>query len=102
MLTEQTRAEQIGLLGENRVAGWIFAALACAVLIWWTVRTIRQKRNTGYALICVPVFAAALAGIVMIQNRVMLSGNAPAQLVVQLCLALLAVKAVLCMGRVSR
>ena len=102
LITESFRAVQIPLLGEARITGWIAAGVLAAVLAGWTVRTFRQKRNTGYALACIPVFLASIAGIVVIQNEILRTGIAAADLAMQICLALLAFKSVICMGRVSR
>jgi len=73
-----------------------------AVLAVWTVRALRQKRNTGYIFACIPVYAVSVAGIVLIQNRVVETVYPAVNLGMQALLSLLALKAALCMGRVTR
>lgn len=102
LVTENFRAEQIGPASDFRMNGWLAAGIMLLVLTGWTVRAFRQKRNTGYAAACVPVFLASIAGIALIQNRVLKTGLPAADLAAQACLSLLALKAVLCMGRVTR
>ena len=102
LVTETFRENQIALLGSARIAGWIAAGTMAVILAAWTARAFRIKRNTGYALACVPVFLISIAGMVLIQNGIVRTGIPAADLIMQVCLALLALKAVLCMGRVSR
>ena len=102
MVTESFRAEQISLLGETRIVGWLAAGVMALLLIVWTYRAFRQNQNTGYAFACVPVFAVSVAGIVLIQNQVLRIGIPAADLAAQICFALLAAKSLLCMARVSR
>ena len=103
MLTENLRLRQIAALPEDfRIAGWAAAAAMALILILWMGRAFRQQKNTGYAFACLPVFVLSVAGIVLIQNGI-LTGYTPAvDVIAQVCLALLALKAVLCMGRVTR
>ena len=101
-VTEGFRAEQPVLSGIPWAAGWAALTVMAAALAGWTVRAFRQKKNTGYACACVPVFAAAGAALALMRFGLMLGNNAPAALAVEICCALLAVKAVLCMGRVTR
>jgi len=103
MLTENLRLRQIAALPEDfRIAGWAAAAAMALILILWTGRAFRQQKNTGYAFACLPVFGLSVAGIVLIQNGI-LTGYTPAvDVIAQVCLALMALKAVLCMGRVTR
>ena len=102
MVTEHLRAEQIALLGSVRIVGWLAMGCMAVILACWTARIVHQKRNTGYAYACVPVFAASAAGLALIGNQVIRIGIPAADLGMQVCLALLALKAVLCAGRVSR
>jgi hypothetical protein len=48
------------------------------------------------------VFLLSVAGIALIQNQILQTGVPAADLAGQICFSLLALKAVLCMGRVSR
>ena len=102
MVTESFRAEQIVPAGGTRIIGWLAAAVMAVILFRWILRAFRQKRNTGYALACVPVFAISVAGIVLIQNGIIGTGIPAADLAGQICCALMAVKALICMGRVTR
>ena len=90
------------LFGLGGVTGWIAAGLMAAVLIHWTGRTIRQRKNIGYAWACAPVFVLSIAAVTLIRNGIPELGNPPAEAVLTVCFTLLAVKSVLCMGRVSR
>ena len=102
LMTEGFRAAQIELLGPDRIVGWLAAGAMAAVLAWWTVRTFRQRKNTGYAFACLPVFVVSVIALVLIRNEVFLTRIPAADLILQAVCALLAMKAVLCMGRVSR
>ena len=102
MVTEHFRLHQILIPDDFRIAGWAAAAVLALTLGIWTARAFRQHKNTGYAFACVPVFAASVAGIVLIQNEILGTGIPAADLAGQVCFALLALKAVLCMGRVTR
>ena len=101
-VTEGFRAAQLSLLGETRVVGWLAAGVVLAGLVVWCARNLRQKRNTGYILACIPVFLVSITGIVLIQNGVIRSGIPAVNLAAQCCFALLAMKAALCLGRISR
>ncbi len=102
LVTDGFRAEQLPWMGEARITGWLSAGLMLAALAVWTARTFRKRKNTGYAFVCVPVFAASVALAAMVRNEIILADNPPARLVLTVCGALLALKAALCMGRVSR
>lgn len=102
LVTDGYHAEQLPWLGQSRITGWLFAGLMFAVLAAWTGRAFRQKKNTGYAFACVPVFAASVTLTALLRNGIILKDNPPAVLVLMICSALLSLKAVLCMGRVSR
>ena len=101
-VTEGLRAGQTVLFEIPWAAGWAALAVMAIVLTGWTVRAFRQKKNTGYAYACIPVFAVTGTLLVLLQKGILLSYNAPAALAAEVCCALLAVKAVLCMGRVTR
>ena len=102
VVTESLRANQIALLGDSRIVGWLACGVMAMVLVWWARRTIRQRKNTGYVFACVPVFLISMTGIVLIQNGIARTGLAAADLAMQAVLALLAFKAVICLARVSR
>ena len=101
-VTEGLRAGRTVLFEIPWSAGWAALAVMAIVLTGWTVRAFRQKKNTGYAYVCIPVFAVTGTLLVLLQKGILLSYNAPAALAAEVCCALLAVKAVLCMGRVTR
>lgn len=101
-VTEGLRAGRTVLFEIPWSAGWAALAVMAIVLTGWTVRAFRQKKNTGYAYVCIPVFAVTGTLLVLLQKGILLSYNAPAALAAETCCALLAVKAVLCMGRVTR
>lgn len=100
--TEPVRIHQIRLLGDFRIVGWLAAAAMALPLVFWTVRAFRQKRNTGYAAACIPVFILSIAGIMLIVNNAFRVDLFAARLILFICLQLLSLKAVLCMGRVTR
>ena len=102
LVTESLRANQLPLLGQERIVGWLAAGLMGLVLVCWILRGIRQHKNTGYALACVPVFVLAIAGIVLFQNGILKTAYPLADLILQFLCALLSLKSVLCMGRVTR
>ena len=92
-----------GLLpGEIRIAGWLALAVMAAALAGWSLRDHRQEKNTRYVIACVIVFLGSATAVVLIQNNLILERNAPAGLVIRVLCAALAMKAVLCMGRISR
>ena len=101
-VTEGFRAGQTVLFGTSWAAGWAALAAMAIVLTAWTVRAFRQKKNTGYTAACIPVFAVTGILLVLLQKGILLSHNAPAALTAEVCCARLAMKAVLCMGRVIR
>ena len=86
---------------EIRIPICIAAAVLLICLLVWTGRAFRHKQNTGYAGICIPVFLIFTAGI-FLQDGGILSVNFRADLAIRVVCALLVMKAVLCMGRVSR
>ena len=100
MLTASFHEE--GILFAPAAAEIVNAGLLGLMLILWTLRAFRQKKNTGYAFACVPVFLASAVILQLILRGIIRTGNPPADLVMEVCLALLALKAALCMGRVSR
>lgn len=84
-----------------RIPVCIAAAVLLICLLVWTGRAFRHKQNTGYAGICIPVFLVFTAGI-FLQDAGILSVNTRADLAIRIVCVLLVMKAVLCMGRVSR
>lgn len=82
-------------------ARWGAAGVMLLSLLFFLARSFRQKKNTGYAWACVPVFAVFTAGI-LLQDAGVLTVNPRADLAIRLVCALLSLKAVICMGRVSR
>lgn len=74
--------------------------LICMAL--WIWRGSEEQKNTGYALACVLVFAGCLVMTVLLRTGRFSAGNELADLAIQTGCALLAMKAVLCVGRVSR
>jgi len=102
IVTEEFRANQAAFLGESRVAGWIAAGLGLIVMIVWAARTVKKHEKTGYAFVCVPVYIVMILGIALMRQNGWLAANAPAELVIEIVAALIALKALICMGRVSR
>ena len=102
LVTDGFHRAESGLFGMGGYTGWIAAGVMAIALIGWTARAGRQKINTGYAWACVPVFLGAVAAIALIRNGISPWKNPPAELTIMICAAMLAMKAALCMGRVSR
>ncbi len=100
-VTESFRANQIRLPGERPV-GWIALAAGTIVFVCWMIRLFRQRGGRSYVLACVPVYLISVTGLALIRNGMLLQENDPAGLILQIALALLAMKATLCAGRVSR
>ena len=99
--TEPLRAAEEGLPGGRTPVMILFAAVLGLILALWTVRTLKQHQHTGYALACVPVYLAA-AAVIFLQRAGILTVNPLADGVIRAVCALLAMKAAVCMGRVSR
>ena len=102
LVTDGFHRAENGLFGMGSYTGWAAAGAMAIALIAWTVRTGRQKKNTGYAWACIPAFFAAVTVIALVRNGFFQWQNPPAELAIMICAALLAMKAALCMGRVSR
>ncbi len=101
MLTEGFRAPEAALFGVRLLALYLAAGILALCLLFWTRRALRTKENTGYALACVPVFCTA-AAVIILQSLGILRVNPAADPAIRLACALLAMKAVICMGRVGR
>ncbi len=101
MITEGFRAPEAALCGTQLLPVYLSAAVMFLCLVFWTRRALRIKENTGYALACVPVFCAA-STVVILQGLDVLTVNPGADLAIRCACALLAMKAVICMGRISR
>lgn len=102
LVTDGFRMEQLPLMGNARISGWLFAGIMLIVLILWSGRAMRMHQKTGYMLACWPVLLAAVAVMVLTRNQIIRTGNAVADMIMICCAALLGLKAVLCMGRVTR
>ena len=101
MITESFRSTRLPFLTYAGTVTWMAAGAMLIVLLIWVFRTARQKKNTGYAYACVPVFAASVT-VIILQEMEILTINPRADLAILCACSLLAMKAVLCMGRVSR
>ncbi len=101
MITEGFRAPEAALCGTVLLPVYLSAGLMSLCLVIWTRRALRTKENTGYALACVPVFCAASA-VVILEGLGVLNVNPGADLAIRCACALLAMKAVICMGRIGR
>ncbi len=98
LITERFRAgEACGI----RPMEYVSAGVLVLCLALWVTRAFRQHKNTGYAWACVPVMVASLAAVAL-QGLGILSVNPAADLAIRCACALLALKAVVCMGRVTR
>ena len=102
LITDEFHGSQPGLFGAGSIMGWLAAGIMLIILIHWSGRTIRQRKHTGYIPVCTVLFLLSVALIVLIRNRILPLDNPPAELVLICIGALLALKAVICMGRVSR
>ena len=100
LVTEDFRDGTVVWIGAS--AAMLAAVCVLAVnLVFWTVRTARQKGNMNYALACFPVFAGTVA-LILLEGVGVLTVNPAADLAIRIVCALLAIKAVICMGRISR
>lgn len=94
--------------GQELLPGTVSAEslLALAALIAGflpaAVRLGRRETGRAWLAACIPVLMASAAAVLLIQHRTLETGNAAADLILQAAFALLALKAVLCAGRVSR
>ena len=77
-------------------------AMMLLCLIYWICRSARMKKNTGYILFCTPVFMAGCAVLVTGASGLLRIGRQPADMIVRTVCGLLCMKAVICMGRVTR
>ncbi len=101
LITEGFRAPEAARLGTELLPVYLSAAVMLLYLLIWTRRALRKKENTGYALACVPVFCV-FSAVVILQGLKVISLNPGADLAIRAAGALLAMKAVICMGRISR
>ena len=102
LMTEPFRESQLPAFGEIRFSG---IAAGCTMLIclaFWVARAVNEKKNAGYAFACIPVFIAGCAVVLLQARQIISTGNPAAEMAVSSACALLAIKACLCMGRVSR
>ncbi|MBR2662968.1 MAG: hypothetical protein IKE25_04570, partial [Clostridia bacterium] len=102
LITEGVRISQPGIGGLPPVMGWLAAADMLICLLIWMIRGIRTHQHPGYILACPLVWVGSIALIVLIRNQMLLFDHPVAEMIIILCSALLAIKAVLCMGRISR
>ncbi len=101
LITEGFRAREAALCGTAGLPVYLLAGLMLMILVLWTGRAAQNRENTGYALACFPVFLAGTA-VIVLQETEVLRVNPAADLAIRGSCALLALKAVICMGRVSR
>lgn len=103
MIVISTIAREDGLkLGNMPVQVWIGFLLIMIPLLVWAVRNGRQKKNTAYIIVCTAVFFLT-AAVVAVREYSELLGNETVTLTaIRTGASLLAVKATLCLGRVSR
>ena len=103
MIVISTIAREDGLkLGNMPVQVWIGFLLIMIPLFVWAVRNGRQKKNTAYIIVCTAVFFLT-AAVVAVREYSELLGNETVTLTaIRTGASLLAVKAALCLGRVSR
>ncbi len=101
LMTEGFRAPEAALCGIRLLTVYLAAGILALCLVLWSRRALKAKENTGYALACVPVFCATVA-VIILQSLGILQVNPAADQAIRLACALLAMKAVICMGRVSR
>ena len=102
LVTEGVRISQPGIGGMPPVNGWLAAASMLICLLIWMIRDIRTYQHPGYIWACSLVWAGSIALIVLIRNHILIFDHPLADTLLVLCAALLAMKAVLCMGRISR
>lgn len=101
MVTEGFRANQEAR-SLGGLAGWAAGALTLFVLGIWVGRAIRCRLHTGYAWACVPLTLASIVFLVLIQNGILSVGIPAVDLGMQAGFALLCIKSLCCMGRVTR
>ena len=101
LITERFRSTRLPFLTYAGTITWLAAGVMFAVLVIWTYRTVKNKKNTGYAYACLPVFVASIA-VIVLQGVEVIVINPRADLAILCACSLLAMKAVICMGRVSR
>ena len=102
LITEGARAAQTGIGGLPPVMGWLAAAGMLLCLILWTVRSVRAHVHPGYFFACWAVWVAAVALIAVMRNGLLTLNHPWADCMAVILAAALAMKAVLCMGRISR
>ena len=102
LITEGARAAQPGIGGMPPVMGWLAAAGMMLCLILWTARSVRARVHPGYFFACWAVWVAAIALIAVIRNELLTLNHPLADRMAVILAAALAMKAVLCMGRISR
>lgn len=89
------------LFGMNGRLPVAFALMLICMALWiW--RGSEEQKNTGYAMACVLVFLGCAAATVLLRTGRFPAGSEPADFAIQAGCALLAMKAALCMGRISR
>lgn len=71
-------------------------------LVLWVRRGMRNRKNTGYAAACVPVFVGCSTVICMIRTGGLMPEEGFLSALAFAAAALIAMKAVICMGRVTR
>ncbi len=99
--TEPLRAAEEGLPGGRTPVMILYAGILGLILALWTVRSLKQHQKTGYAAACVPVYLVSVT-VVFLLRAGMLTVNPLADEVIRAVCVLLAMKAVICMGRISR
>ncbi len=101
LISEAFRASEAALPGVPGLPVYAAAGIMLVILLSWTRRAFRNQKNTGYAFACIPVFLAASA-VIVLQQTGLLTVNPAADTAIRGACALLAMKAVVCMGRVTR
>ena len=102
LVTEGFREGEAFFFGMPPVGGWIAAAVLAAVMIVWTRRAFRKNKSPGYAWGCWAVMLGTVAVLILQRNGILNTGYPPAELAISCCCGALAMKAALCMGRISR
>ena len=102
LITEGARAAEPGIGGMPPVRGWLAAAGMLLCLIFWTVRSARTGEHPGYFLACWGVWIAGIALTAVMRNGFLTLNHPIADCLAVVLSAALAMKAVLCMGRISR
>ena len=101
LVTETFRSHRLFFPEVPYWVGYAAAGTMAVILCLWVIRARTLHRNEKYAIACLPVFAGAMA-VIMLQRHGILQVNPAADLAILTACALLALKAVLCMGRVTR